>query len=177
MKWETGNPLSKSAAYDLLISTFGHEQEAERTEWSIMQSAGVTRLVNADEMFLQFYPKETHLIAPTNTQRVGSNQAEDAKKECTVMVACEMFQSQIIAPMIIMTGQPDGTLSSHFSDQVKEKAADLNITLGGIPHGCTSLIQVCDLIANKPIKLAFKTRYVSWKIASDPGPGGKNKVD
>lgn len=281
MKWETGNPLSKSAAYDLLISTFGHEQEAERTEWevkmkihsghispslsqwvarvlerhrfsirkesisqtvpvnwlqicldacalicSIMRSAGVTRLVNADEMFLQFYPKETHLIAPTNARRVGSNRAEDAKKGCTVMVACEMFQSQIIAPMIIMTGQPDGTLSrrfsswdgpskvtfhpkhwmdkdgcctyleylascypgekvgliwdaasSHFSDQVKEKAADLNITLGGIPPGCTSLIQVCDLIANKPIKQAFKTRYVSWKIASDPGPGGKYKVD
>ncbi|KAL2631239.1 hypothetical protein R1flu_015925 [Riccia fluitans] len=137
-----------------------------------------------------------------------------------------MFQSQIIAPMIIMTGQPDGTLSrrfsswdgsskvtfhpkhwmdkdgcctyleylascypgkkvgliwdaasSHFSDQVKEKAAVLNITLGGIPLGCTSLIQVCDLIANKPIKQAFKTRYVSWKIASDPGPGGKYKVD
>ncbi len=33
--------------------------------------------------------------------------------------------------------------SSHFSDQIKEKAANLNITLGGIPPGCTSLIQVC----------------------------------
>jgi hypothetical protein len=104
--WETGNPLSKSAAYDLLISEFGHESEADRTEWettmkihsgnitpglsqwlsralqrhqfsirkesisqtvptnwlqicldacalarSIMAGAGVTRLVNADEMF------------------------------------------------------------------------------------------------------------------------------
>ena len=165
MKWEAGNPLRKSAAYDLLISTFGHEQEAERTEWevkmkinsgrispslsqwvarvlerhrfsirkesiyqtvpvnwlqicldacalicSIMRSAGVTRLVNADEMFLQFYPKESHLISPTNVRRVGSNRAENAKKGCTVMMAFEIFQSQIIAPIIIMTGQPDGTL-------------------------------------------------------------------
>ena len=67
--------------------------------------------------------------------------------------------------------------SSHLLDQVKEKAADLNIALGGIPPGCTSLIQLCDLIANKPIKQAFKTRYVSWKITSDPGPEGKYKVD
>ena len=158
----------------------------------------VTPLVNADEMLLQLYPKETHLIAPTNVKRVGSNRAEDKKKDCTVMVACEMFQSQIIAPMVIMTGQPEGTLSrrfnswdgpskvtfhrkhwmdkegcstylewlrlccpkekigliwdaasSHFSDQVKKKAAELNITLAGIPPGCTSLIQICDLIAKK----------------------------
>ena len=67
--------------------------------------------------------------------------------------------------------------SSHFSDQVKEKAAELDITMAGIPPGCTSLIQICDLIANKAIKQAFKKRYVSWKIASDPGPGGKYKVD
>lgn len=280
-RWETGNPLSRAAAYDLLISEFGHELETDRTKWemkmmihsgtiapafsqwlfrvlerhrfsirkesisqtvpvswlqicldacalicSIMKSAQVTRLVNADEMFLQFYPKETHLIAPTNVKRVGSNRAEDAKKGCTVMVACEMFQSQIIAPMIIMTGQREGTLSrrfnswdgpskvtfhpkhwmdkqgcciylewlrscypeekigliwdaasSHFSDQVKEKATELKITMAGIPPGCTSLIQICDLIANKPIKQAFKKKYVSWKIASDPGPGGKYKVD
>lgn len=135
INWETCNPLSKLAAYDLLISTFGHEQEAERNEWkvkmkihsgcispslsqwiarilerhwfsirkesicktfpvnwlqicldacalicSIMQSAGVTSLVNVDETFLWFSPKETHLIVPTNVRRVGSNRAEDAKK-------------------------------------------------------------------------------------------------
>jgi transposase len=137
-----------------------------------------------------------------------------------------MFQSQIIAPMVIMTGKPEGTLSrrfsswagpskvtfhpkhwmdkkgcctylewlrscypgeklgliwdaasSHFSDEVKQKAAELNIALAGIPPGCTSLIQICDLIANKPIKQAFKKSYAAWKIVSDPGPGGKYKVD
>jgi hypothetical protein len=67
--------------------------------------------------------------------------------------------------------------TSDFSDQVTNKAAELNITLGAIPPGCTSLIQVCDLIANKPLKHAFKKRYVSWKIRSDPGPDGKYKLD
>ena len=56
--------------------------------------------------------------------------------------------------------------SSHFSDQVKKKASELNITLAGITPGCTSFIQICDLIANKPIKQALKKRYVSWKISS-----------
>ena len=32
----------------------------------IMESAVVTRLFNTDEMFFQFYPKETNLITPTN---------------------------------------------------------------------------------------------------------------
>jgi hypothetical protein len=191
-----------------------------------MLSAGVTRLINADEMFLQYYPKETHLIAPTNANSVGSNRSEDSKKGCTVMVACEMFQSQIIAPMVIMTGTPDGTLSrrvanwngpskvtfhpkhwitktaaafiwigcvhviliekigliwdaasSHFSHLVQDMASELDITLSGIPPGCTSLIQIWDLIANKPIKQAFKKRYLSCKIHGDPGPGGKYKVE
>jgi len=142
------------------------------------------------------------------------------------MVACEMFQSHLMAPFIIMTGVHNGTLSqhfanwngsskitfhpkhwmdkegccgylewlrscypeeklgliwdaamSHFCDAVVENAKELNITLGAIPPGCTSLIQVCDLIANKPIKQAFKKRYVSWKMRSDPGPGGKYKVE
>jgi hypothetical protein len=170
LKWETGDPLSKQALYNLLISKFGHENESDQTEWekkmqihsgnitpnlsqwlsrvlarhrfsvrkesisqtvplnwlqvccdacglirSIMKSANVTRLINADEMFLQFYPKETYLIAPMNSKRVGSNRTEDGKKGCTVMVASEMFASQIIAPMIIMTGTPDGTLSRRFA--------------------------------------------------------------
>jgi hypothetical protein len=80
-----------------------------------MSSAGVTRLVNADEMFLQYYPKESHLIAPTNTNRVGSNRSEDDKKGCNVMVACEMFESRMMAPYIIMTGVRDGILARRFA--------------------------------------------------------------
>ena len=30
---------------------------------------------------------------------------------------------------------------------------------------------------NKPLKQSFKEKYVSWNIRSDPGPGGKYKVD
>jgi hypothetical protein len=159
-RWETGNPLSKSA-YDILIVKFGHETEADRIEWELkmgihsgsitpgfsqwlsrvltrhrfsirkkstsqsvpvnwlqicveatalirqnMASIGVTR---SDEMFLQFYPKESHLIAPTNVNRVGSNRGEDDKKGCTVMVACEMFESRMMAPYIIMTRVRDNT--------------------------------------------------------------------
>jgi len=66
--------------------------------------------------------------------------------------------------------------TSHFCESVVETASNLNIALGAVPPGCTSLIQICDLIANKPIKQAFKKRYVSWKIRSDPGPGGKYKI-
>jgi DDE superfamily endonuclease len=192
-----------------------------------MQSALVTRLVNVDEMFLRFYPKESHMTAPKNVKRVGSNRSEDAKKGCTVMVACEMFECQIMSPFIVMTRTRDGTLSrrfaswdgsskvtchpqhwmdkhgcytysewlrscypghekigliwdaasSHFCDEVMEKAAELNIVLGGIPPDCTSLIRICDSIVNRPIKQAFKKQYVSWKIRSDPGPGEKYKVE
>ena len=155
VRWETGNPLCKSSAYDLLLHKFGHENIDERTEWEkkmaihegiispalsqwlarvlkrhrfsnrkesisqtvplnwlqicldatgiirqTMSNAQVTRLVNADKMFLQYYPKETHLIAPVAVKRVGSNRSEDEKKGCTVMVACEMFESRLMAPIL-----------------------------------------------------------------------------
>jgi len=41
---------------------------------------------------------------------------------------------------------------SHFLEDVMSKASELKITLEGISPGCTSLIQICDLIANKQIK-------------------------
>lgn len=58
-----------------------------------------------------------------------------------------------------------------------EKATELNITWGAIPSGCTSLLQISDLIASNPIEQAFQKRYVSWRIKSDPSPGVKYKVD
>ena len=171
LRWETGNPMSKSSAYELLISKFGQSDQHNRTEWEIkmnvhsgyitpalsqwfarvlqrhrfsirkesisqsvpanwlqiciealriiranMKDAGVTRLVSADEMFLVYYPKESHLIAPINSSRVGSNRSEDGKKGCTVMVACEMFTSQLMAPYLVMTGKRDGTLSRRFAN-------------------------------------------------------------
>jgi hypothetical protein len=66
--------------------------------------------------------------------------------------------------------------TSHFCEQVVDKATDLGIILDAIPPGCTSFDQICDLIANKPLKQAFKKRYVSWNIRSDPGPGQKSKI-
>ena len=45
-----------------------------------VSSSRVTRLVNADQMFFQFYLKEPHLIASTNIHCDESNQGKDAKK-------------------------------------------------------------------------------------------------
>ena len=81
-----------------------------------MATENVTRLVNMDEMFLNFYPKEFHLIAPINSKRVGSNRGEDAKKGCTVAVACEMFESRLLAPFIIMDGTLDGYLARRYAN-------------------------------------------------------------
>jgi hypothetical protein len=165
--WETGNPLSRSRCYDILISKYGSSsnqwvtamdlnsrsispalsQWLQRTlmrngysvrkesisqtvpqNWlvlaveacdlirSTMKKANVTRLVNMDEMFLNFYPKETHLIAPTNTKRIGSNRSEDSKKGCTVAVGCEMFESKLLAPFVIMDGTTDGYLARRYCD-------------------------------------------------------------
>ena len=36
-----------------------------------MKAAGVTKLVNMDEIFLKNYLKDTHLIAPQGVKRVG----------------------------------------------------------------------------------------------------------
>ena len=193
---------------------------------STMSKAGVTRLVNMDEMFLNFYPKENHLIVPTNTKRVGANRKEDEKKGCTVVVSCEMFDSKILPPFVVMDGKPDGYLSrryadwegeavvkfqakhwmdnataltyldwlhscfpnekigliwdhaaAHKSDQILLHAREIGITVAFIPAGMTSILQVCDLVINKPLKAAFKRRYCAFKMRSDPGPGGKYKVE
>lgn len=190
-----------------------------------MRAASVTRLVNMDEMFINFYPKEKNLIAPINSKRVGSNRKEDSKKGCTVVVACEMFASQVIAPFVIMDGKPDGYLarrysswegpsSVHFQEnhwmdknhaimyldwlklcfpddkigliwdhaaahkslEVLQHASTLDISVAFVPAGLTSVIQICDQIANKPLKQAFKRMYCAHKLRTDPGPGNKYSV-
>ena len=50
-----------------------------------MKAASVTVLINADEMFLNYYPKEQNLIVPINLKRVGSNRKD-------VRVKHEKFQ-------------------------------------------------------------------------------------
>ena len=81
-----------------------------------MSTANVTRLVNADKMFLQYYPKETMLIAPVNVKRVEANRKEDEKKSYIVMVSAEMFISQALPLFVIMTGKPDGYLARRYDD-------------------------------------------------------------
>ena len=64
----------------------------------------------------------------------------------------------------------------HKSTEVLHHALDLNIIVAFIPAGVTCLLQVCDLIINKPLKQNFKKLCCAWKIQSHPGPGGKYKV-
>ncbi len=67
--------------------------------------------------------------------------------------------------------------AAHKSEDVLNYAIQLGITIGFIPAGLTSILQVCDLLINKPLKAAFKKQYCAWKIKNDPGPGKKYKID
>ncbi|KAI9985285.1 hypothetical protein PInf_004611 [Phytophthora infestans] len=51
---------------------------------------GCTVLINADEVFIKLFPRDTEFVVPTGTKRAGSNVASDAKKGCTVMVSAEI---------------------------------------------------------------------------------------
>ena len=57
------------------------------------------------------------------------------------------------------------------SKMVQDNTNELNINLVGIPPGCNSLIQICNMITNKAINQAFKIWYIYWKVHSDPGLG------
>ena len=39
----------------------------------------------------------------------------------------------------------------------------------------TSILQICDILVNKPLKALFKKQYCSWKIKNDPDAGVKYK--
>ncbi|KAI9990524.1 hypothetical protein PInf_018077 [Phytophthora infestans] len=76
---------------------------------------GCTVLINADEVFIKFFPRDTEFVVPTGTQRVGSNVASDAKKGCIVMVSAEMYSSKVLPPFIVMTATHNGTLARRFA--------------------------------------------------------------
>ncbi|KUF87759.1 hypothetical protein AM587_10017365 [Phytophthora nicotianae] len=85
-----------------------------------------TVLINADEMFINFYPRDTEFVVPTGTRRVGSNVASDAKKGCTVMVSAEMYSSMILSPFIVMTATHNGTLARRFASW-RDKGGDASV--------------------------------------------------
>ncbi|KAG9400811.1 hypothetical protein AC1031_010249 [Aphanomyces cochlioides] len=66
--------------------------------------------------------------------------------------------------------------AAHKSNEEVEHANAIGITIGFVPPGLTSIIQVCDQIANKPLKQAFKRMYCAHKLRIDPGSGGKYTV-
>ena len=67
--------------------------------------------------------------------------------------------------------------SSHICTEVKAYAAELGIILRFIPAGLTSILHVCDLYCNKPIKRFVKSCLLRWKISQPLPPGVKYKVD
>jgi len=67
--------------------------------------------------------------------------------------------------------------AAHKADDVLVHAKEIGIVVAFIPAGLTSILQICDLVLNKPLKLAFKKRYGMFKMRADPGPGGNYKVD
>ena len=66
--------------------------------------------------------------------------------------------------------------SIHISDDVLTHAKNIGIVIETIPAGMTSIIQVCDLLCNKPIKQYFKRRYQAWKMRQNIPAGNKYKV-
>ena len=67
--------------------------------------------------------------------------------------------------------------SSYIYTEVKAYAAELGIILGFVPTGLTSILQVCDLYCNKPIKAFAKSSFLKWKISQPLLPCDKYKVD
>jgi hypothetical protein len=67
--------------------------------------------------------------------------------------------------------------SAHLMDEVVGYAQELGFAMSFIAAGLTSVLQVCDLVANKPLKQRFRQLYNQFKIRNDPGPGGKYKVE
>ena len=71
----------------------------------------VNVMINVDEVFMNFYHRETNCVVPKDTKRVGSNRASDSKKGCTLMVSCEYFSLDILPQFMVMTGKHNKTLS------------------------------------------------------------------
>ena len=67
--------------------------------------------------------------------------------------------------------------AAHKSESVLTYALSLGITVSFIPAGLTNILQVCDILVNKPLKAVFKKQYCSWKIRTDPGPGLKYEIN
>ncbi|KAH9140485.1 hypothetical protein AeRB84_015290 [Aphanomyces euteiches] len=104
----------ESISQTVPLNWFTIATEAADQNRQAMSNANVSRLISMDEMFLNYYPKESHVIAPINSKRIGSNRKEDEKAGCTVVAACEMFESQLLSPFLVMDGTHDGYLARRY---------------------------------------------------------------
>ncbi|KAF1322338.1 hypothetical protein FI667_g11358, partial [Globisporangium splendens] len=71
------------------------------------------------------------------------------------------------------------TASSHVNQEILDYMSALGITVGFIPPGLTSAMQVCDYVgAKKPIHDEIKEKFGNWKVAQSLIPvDGKFRAD
>ncbi|KAJ8559047.1 hypothetical protein ON010_g8401 [Phytophthora cinnamomi] len=67
--------------------------------------------------------------------------------------------------------------SAHICEEIIEYMSETGLVYEFIPAGLTSIMQICDLYANHPLKAAIKKKFLQWKISKRIPPGGKYQVD
>uniref|UniRef100_K3WBF4 Crinkler effector protein N-terminal domain-containing protein n=1 Tax=Globisporangium ultimum (strain ATCC 200006 / CBS 805.95 / DAOM BR144) TaxID=431595 RepID=K3WBF4_GLOUD len=101
-------------------------------------------LINADEMFMNFYPQDERQLGINQSSTDGEDSSPgpdpvspsttaDTKKGCTVMLSCEFFSSMLLPPFIIMPSA-DGANDNDVDPLVKKYEA--RIANGGHSEIC-----------------------------------------
>jgi hypothetical protein len=91
------------------------QQDAARVS-DVMALEHIDVLINMDETFIQFYPEIDKVIAPVGAQRIGSSNATDEKKGCTVAVSMEFFSSSLLPPFVVLDGAYEGRLKKQWDN-------------------------------------------------------------
>ncbi|EEY60100.1 uncharacterized protein PITG_12410 [Phytophthora infestans T30-4] len=67
--------------------------------------------------------------------------------------------------------------SAHICQEMIDYLNEKGIMYEVIRAGLTSIMQICDLYVNRPLKAAIKKIFMRWKVSQTIPPGGKYKVD
>ena len=225
-----GWSLRKNSIGQIVPPDWREQAEANAAELrNKFREANVDVMLNADQTFVNFYPEESVVVAPTGTNRVGGRVKADVKAGFTAMVSCNMLTSKMDPPFVVYNGmklkdaqRPETTLAwkhrnwrnsalgrtgymafqkKHWFDgditvewfewvlnilypgqkvgisidmapcqtkkEVKEyiekKEVEGRLVVGYINGGLTSVLQVCDLVANKEFKAEIKRLYMRFR--------------
>ncbi|EEY56823.1 cleavage induced hypothetical protein [Phytophthora infestans T30-4] len=75
------------------------------------------------------------------------------------------------------TAKKYADLFAHICQEMIDYLNEKGIMYEFIPAGLTSIMQICDLYVNRPLKAAIKKNFMRWKVSQTIPPGGKYKVD